>query len=126
MQLRSKDSKYDSPIELFSIGGNATADPRSSSGEGKLLIDIVSNKAGIVSRNFEMLFTADIADHYQLLVQRDDTIFEDVVKSDVDGSTSVEDEDDVDVRMSDEDDEGVTGNDDDDEERGREEEGLVE
>ena len=67
MELRSNESKYDSPIESFSIGGNATADPRSSSGEGKPLIDIVSNKEGIVSGNFETLFTAKIANHYQLL-----------------------------------------------------------
>ena len=126
VELCSKESKYNSPIETFSIGGNASADPRSCSGEGKPLIGIVFNKEGIVSGNFETLFTAKIADYYQLLLRRIDTIFEDVVKSDVDGGTSVEDEDDADVRMSDEGDEGVTGYDDDDEERGREDEGLVE
>jgi hypothetical protein len=127
VELRSNESKYDSPLESFSIDGNATADPRSSSGEGKPLIGIVFNKEGFVSGNSETLFTAKIADYYQLLLRRIDTIFEDVVKSDVDGGTSVEDEDDADVRMSDEGDEGgVTGYDDDDEERGREEEGLVE
>jgi hypothetical protein len=124
METRGKKNQFPSQLASRTIGGNSTADPRSK--EGKPLIDIVFNDRGIDKNDEETLFTAKIEDHYQLLLKNYDTIFVDVLKSDVGDSTSVDgDADDVDG-MSAEDDVGVTGYDagydDDDEERGRGEE----
>jgi hypothetical protein len=81
METRGKKNQFPSQLASRTIGGNSTADPRSK--EGKPLIDIVFNDRGIDKNDEETLFTAKIEDHYQLLLKNYDTIFVDVLKSDV-------------------------------------------
>jgi hypothetical protein len=77
--VRYSKARPSSSLSLATIGGNDTADPRGKGGER--LIKIVQHGTTVQIGDQETLFTANIGQHYRLLLDRVDTAYGDALDS---------------------------------------------